>query len=119
MCSCNSVIESNLFISPGTESSTKEQYQHEKKSSSSTMHVNGHSTHGARQEMGKLLFKKKRKQLSIDTERLKFTLLGVKIKLHEFLLLLSSFAKCSCPLRKEHNVNRGEPESAMTQWSPF
>ncbi|XP_076633239.1 echinoderm microtubule-associated protein-like 2 isoform X3 [Colletes latitarsis] len=38
-----------------TESSTKERHQYEKKSSSTTMHVNGHSAHGARQEMDEML----------------------------------------------------------------
>ncbi|XP_043264476.1 echinoderm microtubule-associated protein-like 2 isoform X3 [Colletes gigas] len=38
-----------------TKSSTKEQHQYEKKSSSTTMHVNGHSAHGARQEMDEML----------------------------------------------------------------
>lgn len=34
-----------------TESSTKEQHQYEKKNSDTTMHVNGHTTHNAKQEM--------------------------------------------------------------------
>nr|XP_034188132.1 echinoderm microtubule-associated protein-like 2 isoform X11 [Osmia lignaria] len=40
---------------PSTEFSAKEPDQHEKESSNSTMHVNGHSTHGAKQEMDEML----------------------------------------------------------------
>lgn len=36
-----------------TESSTKEQYQYEKKNSDATMHVNGHTAQDAKPEMSK------------------------------------------------------------------
>ncbi|XP_031836394.1 echinoderm microtubule-associated protein-like 2 isoform X6 [Nomia melanderi] len=39
----------------GEESSPQEQHQYEKKNSSFTMHVNGHSTHSTRQKMDEML----------------------------------------------------------------
>ncbi|CAL7950216.1 unnamed protein product [Xylocopa violacea] len=42
-------------FSKGTESSTKGLHQYEKKSSNTTMHVNGHTTHDAKQEMNEML----------------------------------------------------------------
>lgn len=39
-----------------TESSTKEQYQYEKKNSNATMHVNGHTTQDAKQETSKFFY---------------------------------------------------------------